>query len=188
MPRLFSILVSGFLILVSQAFTPDLARIAPQGVQRGTEIDINLHGDRLENPVEILFHQPGIEVLKLKAKNPKLITARIRISPDAQLGEHPLRLRTNGGVTYLRSIWVSQFPTVLEKEPNNDFDAPQKVELNTTVQGIAKTEDEDLYSVVLKKGEPLSVEVEAMRLGRVFFDAYVAILDPKRFEDRKSVV
>src|SRR5690606_17020024 len=42
--------------------------------------------------------------------------------------------------------------------------------------------DEDIYIVSLRKGERLSVEVEAMRLGRTFFDAYVAILDPQQFE------
>ncbi|MEP4079651.1 peptidase [Haloferula sp.] len=183
MHRLILILVSGFLTLVSQAsFTPDLARIAPRGAQIGTELDIHLYGARLDDPAEILFHKSGIEVLKLEAKDPKHVTARIKISPDAELGEHPLRLRTHGGVSYLRSIWIGQFPTVMEKEPNNDFDSPQRVELNTTIQGIAKNEDKDVYSVVLKKGQALSVEVEAMRLGRLFFDAYVAILDPKRFE------
>ncbi|MGB6219814.1 hypothetical protein [Haloferula sp.] len=183
MHRPLAILFSAFLTLASHAsFTPDLVRIDPCGAQRGTELDIHLHGARLDQPAELLFHRPGIEVLKLEEKNPKQVTARIRIAPDAELGEHPLRLRTSGGVSFLRSIWVGQFPTVMEKEPNNDFESPQAVELNTTVQGVAKSEDEDVYSVVLKKGQPLSVEVEAMRLGRLFFDAYVAILDPKRFE------
>ncbi|MFC7338836.1 pre-peptidase C-terminal domain-containing protein [Haloferula chungangensis] len=182
MLRLFSILAFALLTVADAGFTPELARILPQGIQRGTEIDINLRGNRLEAPEEILFHKSGIEVLKLEAKDPKHVIARIRISPDAELGEHPLRLRTKGGVTFLRSLWVGQFSTLEEKEPNNSFEAPQKVSLNSTVQGLAKTEDEDVYSVNLKKGEALSVEVEAMRLGRLFFDAYVAILDPKRFE------
>src|SRR5204863_169844 len=34
----------------------------------------------------------------------------------------------------------------------------------------------------LKKGQRLSVEIEAMRLVNTFFDPYIAILDSKRFE------
>ena len=180
--RLVTILLLSLFALVAHGFTPDLARIDPRGAPRGTELEIHLHGNRLQDPAEIHFHKPGIEVLKLESKSPKEVVARIKIAPDAELGEHPLRLRTKSGVTFLRTLWIGQFPTVLEKEPNNDFDAPQRVELNTTIQGVAKSEDQDVYSVILKKGQALSVEVEAMRLGRLFFDAYVAILDPKRFE------
>ena len=51
-----------------------------------------------------------------------------------------------------------------------------------TVQGVADREDDDYYQVQCKKGQRLSVEVEAMRLGRVMFDPYIAILDKNRFE------
>jgi len=191
-------LASGLWLLASSApaSSPDLRHIQPRGGQRGTELTIQLHGERLHDPRELLFHQPGIEVLELRehvrtetkddkpreVRDGKRVRARIRIADDAPLGEHPVRLRTAGGVSYLRTLWVGQFPTVDEKEPNDSFDAPQAIGLNTTVQGVAKSEDEDFYSVKLRKGQPLSVEVEAMRLGRRFFDAYVAILDPDRFE------
>jgi len=176
------LLLSGLLSLAaSAAFTPKLDVILPRGAQRGTEVTLQLIGQRLNNPQDLLFHQPGIELLGFEQKEKKLL-AKVRIAPDATLGEHPMRLRTSGGVSYLRSIWVGQFPTVKEVEPNNTFEEPQKIELGQTVHGVAKVEDEDFYSVVLKKGETLSVEVEAMRLARRFFDVYVAILDPKRFE------
>ncbi len=168
------------------AFTPVLNLIEPRGAQRGTDLDLHLYGERLDDPRQLLFHNPGIEVLSFDAKDSKHLIAHVRIAPDAPLGEHPVRLRTSGGVTFLRTLWIGQFPTIKEavKETGEDdsFDKPQRVELNTTVQGIAKSEDEDFYSVILKKGQSLSVEVEAMRLGRGFFDAYVAILNPQHFE------
>ncbi|GAA5482874.1 PPC domain-containing protein [Haloferula sargassicola] len=165
------------------AFSPDVQHVQPRGGQRGTEMEIRFHGERLQGPQEILFHQTGIEVLGLTGQDDgKQVVAKLRIAPDAPLGEHDLRLRTAGGVSYLRSLWIGQLPTTAEAEPNNSFEAPQKIELNTTVEGVSQNEDEDFYSVILKKGQPLAVEVEAMRLGRTFFDAYVAILGPDRFE------
>jgi hypothetical protein len=170
------------LALQAHAFSPDLQLILPRGAQVGTEAEFRFHGDRLADPREILFHRSGIEVLKLEAIDPKQVLARVRIAPDAPLGEHPLRLRTGGGVSYLRSIWIGPYPVVAEVDPNDSFDQPQRVPSGTTIEGTSKTEDVDTYAVTLKKGEPLAVEVEAMRLGRTFFDAYVAILDPNRFE------
>ena len=51
-----------------------------------------------------------------------------------------------------------------------------------TVNGVIKTEDVDYFVVEAKKGERISVEIEALRLGRTFFDPCIAILDEKRFE------
>jgi len=56
------------------------------------------------------------------------------------------------------------------------------VPLNTTVTGVVENEDVDYYAVDCKKGQRLSVEIEAMRLGTTLFDPYIAILDAKRFE------
>jgi hypothetical protein len=170
------------LALPASAFSPILNLINPRGGQRGTELQINFHGERLNEIQEALFFDPGISLANIEVKAPNHLVAKLTIAPDARLGEHSIRLRGANGITEVRSFWVGQFPAIDEVEPNNTFDQNQRVELNTTVQGIAGNEDEDYYIVTLKKGQRLSVEVEAMRLGRTLFDPYVAILDPKRFE------
>ena len=73
-------------------------------------------------------------------------------------------------------------PESLEKEPNNDFKAPQPIPMNVTVNGVADNEDVDYFVVPAKKGERISAEVEGHRLGIFEFDPYVAILNAKRFE------
>lgn len=173
----------GLLLSLAAAFTPTLTLVEPRGGQRGTELEVAFTGDRLGTLAEALFFQPGLALSAIEvAEDGKRATATLTIAEDAPLGEHSLRLRSAHGVTELRSFFVGQFPTVDEVEPNNAFDEAQRVELNTTVHGVAGNEDEDIYVVTLKKGQRLSAEVEAMRLGRVMFDAHVAILDPRRFE------
>ncbi len=163
-------------------FTPVLNLIEPRGGQRGTELEMHFYGERLDDLHELLAYQPGIEVRSIAVENDKHASAKIFIKPDAPLGEHGLRVRTGGGISYLRSFFVGQFPVVAEADPNDTPDQAQRVELNTTVQGQAKQEDADYYVCSLKKGQRFSAEVEAMRLGRTMFDAYVAIVDPKGFE------
>jgi len=175
--------LANLLVTGAVAFTPVLNLINPRGGQRGTEMEVNFHGERLDELEEAIFYQPGLSISGIEFREEgKHAVARLNIAADAALGEHSVRLRTKRGITELRSFFVGQFPTLDEVEPNNSFDEAQRVELNTTVHGIAGNEDEDIFIVTLAKGQRLSVEVEAMRLGRTMFDAYVAILDPRRFE------
>ena len=169
-------------LLPLAGFSPELALVNPRGGQRGTEMEVHFHGERLADITGALFYQPGLSLSDITTKDGKHVTAKLAIAADASLGEHSLRLHSPGGLTELRSFWVSQFPTIPEVEPNSTFDQAQRIPLNPTVEGIAANEDEDYYVCSLKKGERLSVEIEAMRLGRVMFDAYIAILDPRKFE------
>lgn len=163
--------------LTAGAVAPTLQNATPNGVQRGTEAEIKFNGSRLADAEEILFYEPGLKVLELKEVKDGYVLARVKIEADCPLGEHKIRVRTKSGISDLRTLTVGPFPQIDEKEPNTTPDKAQKIPLNTTVLGTISNEDVDYYSVEVKKGEPLSVEVEGMRLGRTMFDPYVAILD-----------
>ena len=164
------------------AFEPALNLILPRGGTRGQEIEIHLHGKNLFEPQELILYNEGMTVKSLSKVDDKHVKAQLLIAEDAPLGEQAIRLRCKGGVTYMRTFWVGQFPVIKETEPNNDFNKPNIIQINTTVHGTAGLEDVDYYRVSLKKGQRLSAEVEGMRLGAVFFDPSIAILDAKRFE------
>ena len=168
--------------LVSAA-TPSLRSIAPRGAQRGTEAEFTLGGERLGDVVEVFLNRPGVTVTGLTAaEDGKSVKMKVALAADCPLGEHYVRLRARSGLSEVKTFWVGQFPNVEEKEPNTDFAAPQKVALNSTVEGVAENEDVDFYAVEVKKGTRLTAEVEGIRLNGNFWDPYVAILDAKRFE------
>ncbi len=164
------------------AASPSLGSIQPRGVQRGTDATVVLSGGNLADAQEAIFYSPGLTVTKLEVVNGNQVKLALKIAPDTRLGEHGLRVRTATGVTELRTLWIGALPIVDEKEPNSEFTAPQPIALNTTVHGVANSEDVDYYSVQAKKGQRISVEIEGMRLATTFFDPYIAILDSKRFE------
>lgn len=175
--------VSGDLL---RAANPQLTNTLPRGGQRGTEVKVELIGDRIADAQEVVFHYPGITAKDLKVVDPKKVEVTLVIAPDARLGEHHLRLRCAGGMTYARNFWVSQFPNVAEVEPNDDFAAPQLVPMNVTIEGEAKPEETDYYKVAAKKGDRLTVEVEGLRINSrgqaMAIDPAIAIFDSKRFE------
>ncbi len=158
----------------------------PRGGQRGTDVTVTFPGARLNDSEEVLFYSPGFTVKELKpAEDGKKVTATLAIAPDCRLGEHIFRLRTKSGLSAAQSFWVGQYPSVAEKEPNSEFATPQKIAINHTVTGVVDNEDVDFFLVEAKKGQLLSVEIEAIRLGganRRFLDAYVAIMNKERFE------
>ncbi len=163
--------------LTAGAVAPTLQSTSPNGVQRGTEVELKFNGSRLADAEEVLLYEPGVKILELKEKKDNYVLARVKLDADCPLGEHKIRIRTKTGVSDLRTFVVGPFPQIDEKEPNTTQDKAQRISLNTTVLGTMSNEDVDYYLVEVKKGEPISVEVEGMRLGRTMFDPYVAILE-----------
>ncbi|MFN3189553.1 MAG: pre-peptidase C-terminal domain-containing protein [Aureliella sp.] len=165
---------------------PTISAISPPGFQSGTETEVVITGARLADTKELLLYDPGIEIVELKVEAANKVRAKLKISEACEPGLHAFRLATETGISNLRYYGVSRMPQVAESEPNSDFETPQPLDLNTTVNGVVTTEDVDYYRVELKKGQKLTVEVEGLRLGTEFFDPFVAILDAKRFELARS--
>lgn len=167
---------------VLQAADPNLSIIMPRGAQRGTEQVFRFSGARLGDAEQILFYEPGFEVLEIKAADANNIDVKVKIAPECALGEHTAQVRTKSGISDYRTFFVGALPGVDEKEPNTDFATPQAIDLNVTVSGTVENEDVDYFVVNATKGQRISVEVEGMRFGQTLFDPYVAILNDKRFE------
>ena len=185
---LSAILLSALLLPGADALaaSPDLQNTIPRGGQRGSEVKVTLMGNRLDDAEELLFHSPGISAKDLKVIDTRKVEATFVIAPDCRLGEHHVRVRCRSGISYARNFWISQFPNVAEVEPNDDFEAPQAIDLNVTIEAEAKPEETDYYKVTAKKGQRLSVEIEGLRINNIrnniAIDPFVAILDKNRFE------
>jgi len=167
-----------------QAVDPNLYHASPNGFQRGTEVTASFSGRRLTDAEEIMIYEKGVKVLSIDKKEDRSITAKLKIAPDAELGEYKFRIRTKSGLSELRTFYVGPFKQIDELEKsteNNDIAKAEKIEPNITVMGKVNREDTDHYYFETKKGAKISVELEGVRLGRAYsgtiFDAYVAILD-----------
>jgi hypothetical protein len=168
-------------VAILHAASPRLNSLSPPGIQRGAEHDVVFSGSNLDDAQEILFYGPGMSVTKVEPKG-DAVTAHIQVAPDCPLGEHVVQVRTASGISDYRSLFVGALPAVAEQEPNSDFESPQAIPLNSTVQGVVDNEDVDYFTVDAKQGQRIAVEVEAMRFGTQLFDPYIAIMDAKRFE------
>jgi hypothetical protein len=160
------------------AAPPAVEGVAPGAGKRGTEFALSITGARLTDPQELMLYGTGVSVTKLEAKSENEVAVTLRAAADCKLGEHLARLRTKGGASAVFTFRVTALPVVEEAEPNNDAKTAQKVELNTTVAGTIEPADVDRFAVQLKKGQRLSAEVEAIRLGVELTDTALEIYGP----------
>ena len=165
----------------SSASTPLLRLITPRGVQSGGEYTLKFSGARLKDAEEIFFYDKGVTCVGIEPIDANNIKVKIKVDKDCRIGEHVAQVRTKNGISDYRSFFVGRLPEVAEAEPNNEMSEAQSIEMNVTVTGIVNTEDIDYFKITGKKGDRVSVEAEAIRLGYLF-DPAIALLDANRFE------
>lgn len=154
------------------AAQPRLLVVQPAGGQAGSTVEVTLTGQDLDEPQGLLFSAPGIkaEAVPEPAADPKKkpaprqpnapMTVRFKVSipPDAPLGAHDIRFVGKLGVSNPRAFVVGDLPESVEKEPNNDVDQAQRVELNSTVHGtINAPVDVDYFVFTGRKGQRVVV-------------------------------
>lgn len=161
---------------------PTFTSTKPNGGQRGTDVKLTVTGAQLADFESMMFFSPGFTQKSVEKVENGKVEITIAIAADVQPGNHLMRIRTKSGISHARQFFVGIFPNVEEKEPNSDFETPQVIQMNQTVEGIVQNEDVDYYKVSAKKGQRISVEVDGLRLGYTVFDPFLAIIDKDRFE------
>lgn len=170
------------LLIAAFAFTAyaeqhSLQWVLPRGGTRGKTVEVVFTGTYLADPKEVLFYSPGIKATAISAgeKPDTTVKARFLIAPDCPLGEHILRLRTATQLTEAITFWVDRFPTVMETErkagENDTRETAQPIFSDTNVEGQIHPggkADIDYYKADFRKGERISVEIDAVRLGTVY--------------------
>lgn len=174
----------------AMAAQPVLSRMEPHGIKRGEPTKVILHGARLQDARHVLADLPGLTISEVKPLSNNQVEISVEAAADLPPGQYPIRLVTDTGISNLRLLGVGAMPVLTEAEPNSEFESPQKVELNVTIEGLITTEDQDFYAVDAKAGQTLTVECEGVRMASTqnnnFLDPYVAILDAGRFEVARS--
>jgi hypothetical protein len=154
--------------------SPRLYTVSPAGGKVGNSIEVTLAGLHFEEPERIVFSHPGIKgdivptpppEIDPKTKKPKprggmaqqaagLVKCRISIAPGTPLGNHDVRLIGKWGASNPRTFMVGDLNEIEEKEPNNDIEQAQRLEINTTVNGtINNPTDVDYYVFKAAKGQ-----------------------------------
>jgi hypothetical protein len=135
---------------------PRIFSVFPAGARSGTTIEVTVSGLDLDEPEGLLFSAPGITATSIPLGNPAPEPAktknrrrgtpglgpllarkfRVIVPADAPVGVVDARLLNRWGVSNPRAFVVGDLSEVLEAEPNDDVSQAQRVEINTTVNGV----------------------------------------------------
>jgi hypothetical protein len=83
---------------------------------------------------------------------------KVTVGTDVPVGIYDARLIGRWGISNPRAFVVGDLNEVAEKEPNNDLDQAQRVDLNTTINGvIAAPTDVDYFVFTGKKAQRIII-------------------------------
>jgi hypothetical protein len=182
-----------------RADPPVAAYIFPAGGQRGKAVDVRVGGLFLHKSCSFEMLGPGVEPSKQirstkttwfegpllplvdsqQAEDyPKDMAGRIQIAGDAPLGFRFWRLATSQGATPAMKFMVGELPEIVEEEIEGKKPAVD-VQLPVTINGrIFPREDVDAWAFQARKGQSITAEVFAARLGSPL-DSRIEVLDPR---------
>jgi hypothetical protein len=136
---------------------PYLDAVFPLGGQRGKSVEVTLRGRNLE----------GLSNMKL------------RVEPNAPLGQQEIRAHTGGGYSNPVLFDLGELPEFSETEPNNTGSNANPVNLPVVINGrIGGEKDLDEFKFKVEKDRTLVFEVEASRFGSPL-DAVLILTDAK---------
>lgn len=153
---------------------PSLEALRPPIGTRGTEFSVIARGSSLGEVKEVLTYRDGMKFLAIEKVNDDEVKLTFSSTPDTPLGVYPIRLRSAGGLSELRTITLTPFPTVEEISS----ESPQLVAMNSTVVGSLEGDAVDTYEILVAAGQRFSGEVHAVRLGHNLLDTKLTVVDP----------
>lgn len=151
---------------------PRLTVLTPCGAKAGTTLEVAFTGTEVEDPTALLFSHPGIKGTPIIPPDPKpdpkdpkktppkqpISKFTVTIDKGVPIGFYDVRLVNKNGISNPRRFVVSDLNEIAEKEPNNDVEPAQKIEIGTTVTGnISAPTDVDYFSFGGKKGQRIVV-------------------------------
>jgi hypothetical protein len=153
---------------------PSLEALRPPIGSRGTEFSVIALGSSLGEVKEVMTYREGLKLRTIQKVSDDEIKLTFSTTPESPLGIYPIRLRSAGGLSELRTITLTPFPIVEE----TSSESAQLVPMNSTVVGRLEGDAVDTFEVMVEAGQRLSGEVHAVRLGHNLLDTKLTVVDP----------
>ncbi len=170
------VFVSVFLSGHASAAVPALNNLFPAGGQVGSSLEVAA-GYKCDSwPPKVWTAHEGLKFspdAKAKGK------FKVEIGAGVPPGPHLIRIHDKSGASVPRAFVVSPHPNLAEKESNNGFETAQAIDSTPVVINgrWSAREDVDSFAVALKRGQWLTVSVEAYSLHSPT-DPVLHLLDP----------
>ncbi len=103
---------------------PRLLTVMPMGGQVGTNVEVSITGENIEEVSTLLFSTPKITAKPVVGADGKSVENKflVTIAADAPTGVHDARVLSRLGISAARAFSVGRLPEVTRGVPNNSVD------------------------------------------------------------------
>jgi len=159
---------------------PRLLTTIPMGGQVGTEVEITITGQNIDNASQLRFSHPSISAQpKLgtdgQPENNKYI---VNIGADCPVGVHEASVMTRLGISTSRAFTVGDLPETMQVKPNVSLANAMPLQINAICNGVMSQKSVDHYSFEAKAGQRIIVDCAARGIDSKLY-AVLIVADSK---------
>lgn len=160
------------LVVSAAGQTPVVTYLLPAGLVPGRTNTLRFQGESLAGARQVwTSFKAGVEIPEGDAP-----VARLIVPPQTPAGVGAIRLITTNGVSSLHLMLIDPLPPVASHGTNHSAATAQPLKPPVAVDGGCDELTADFYKLTVRKGQRLTVEVVAQRLGSPL-DARLRLLD-----------
>lgn len=139
---------------------PRLLTTMPMGGRVGTEVEVVITGEAIEDIDQLLFSHPGITAAPKLAADGKPVpnTFLVNIKADCPPGIHEARVMSRLGVSTSRVFTVGTLPEVTQDQPSTTVAAAMPLEVNSICNATLPVRAVNHYSFAATKGQRIIVD------------------------------
>lgn len=139
---------------------PRLLTTMPMGGQVGTEIDVVVTGDNIDQSEALLFSTPGITAEPKRDENglPIANTYTVKIAKDCPTGVHDARVMARLGISSARAFTVGELPEIAPSGNCTTVETTKPVPLDTICNDVLIARCVNHYSFEAKAGQQLFID------------------------------
>ncbi len=139
---------------------PRLLTTMPMGGQVGTQVEVTITGENIDDADQLSFSTPHITAKRVvdAAGQPVADKYLVTIAPECPLGLHEARLMTRLGISSSRVFSVSNLSEVTRTSPNTTLATAMTVAVNSICNAVMTARAVDHYAFEAKQGQRVLVE------------------------------
>jgi hypothetical protein len=179
---------------------PQLLTVFPPGAKAGETVEVTFAGSGFTSDEKLLFSGKGFKADSAGTATPPpkqpgqpgmaaaTAAVKFKVTAPKDAGTYDVRVVSKSGLSNPRAFVVGDMTEVNETEPNNDVGQAQKIELNTTVNGvISAPTDVDYVTFRAKAGQNVVVYCLTTSIdSRLSADIMAVTPDGKRLAENRN--
>jgi hypothetical protein len=142
---------------------PRVLTTMPMGGKAGTEFEISVTGENIDDGGELLFSHPGLTAVPQTSVNGKVVQGKyvVRIASDCPPGLYECRMMTRLGISSARIFSVGALEEVQQVAGNTSLAKAMPLPMNSICNSVMSARSVDHYSFQARAGQRCIVHCAA---------------------------